>query len=199
MQNLSFSEWTFALKECCIICLLSTCLITCGRRPTGHKVIPVVVVVVVVGVGAETTFKPMYDVWVSSKKPFFYKAHVWFWCPCMILVPKYDFGAHVCSLWWRGSLGPSSKWNRSTKKVKEQKVFFHTMISDWRGTPFFFYDDKGSHPKMKLECETQTAWTSDLISLLWFPNGVWPPPFITRGSHHFLFLLRISAAGHWTR
>ncbi len=39
-------------------------LFTCGRRSTGHRVIPVVfvvvVVVVVVGIGAETTFKPMY-------------------------------------------------------------------------------------------------------------------------------------------
>ena len=43
---------------------VSFVLFTCGRRPTGHRVIPVVVVVVVVvvGVGAETTFKPMYDV-----------------------------------------------------------------------------------------------------------------------------------------
>ncbi len=59
------------------------------------------------------------------KNLIFHKAPVWYWFPCMILVPKYDFGAHVCSLWWRESLGPSSKWNRSTKKIKEQKVFLH--------------------------------------------------------------------------
>ncbi len=40
-------------------------LFTCGRRSTGHRVIPVVVVVVVVvvvGIAAETTFKPMYGI-----------------------------------------------------------------------------------------------------------------------------------------
>ena len=86
-----------------LFCTFTT-VFSCGRRPTGHRVIPVVVVVVV-GIGAETTFKPMYDVWVSSEKPLFFPkpiydfgAHVWFWYTRMILVPMYDFGAHVCSL-----------------------------------------------------------------------------------------------------
>ncbi len=118
------------------------------------------------------------------------------------------------------------------------KNVFYTMILHWRGTPFYFYDERGSHPKMKLECETQTTWTSDLIFPLWFQNWVWPPfitkeegtpplrppplflfitgggtphpEIIVRDNHlateapginhfHFMFLLRISAAGHWTK
>ena len=51
-------EGNFWFHGCLLVRLLF--LFTCGRRPTGHRVIPVVVVVV--GVGAETTFKPMYDV-----------------------------------------------------------------------------------------------------------------------------------------
>ena len=57
---------------------------TCGRRPTGHRVIPVVVfvvvfVVVVVGVGAETTCKHMYGLCIIRRENKFLPAT----CPCM--------------------------------------------------------------------------------------------------------------------
>ena len=109
------------------------------------------------------------------------------------------------------------------KRSRNKGGFFILWFQIEEGPPFFFYHERGSHPKMRLEWETQT-WTSDSISPLWFQNGVWPTPppvFISRGvtphpeiivrdnhlanespgiNHfHFLFLLKISAAGHWTK
>ena len=142
--------------------------------------------------------------WVSRKNLIFQK-NVWFWCPCMLTVMKEVPLQNEIVV---------QKRSRNTN-------FFHTMISDWRGTPLFFYDERGPHPKMKLCVKHRLP-----EPVTWFPyndfrmgcdrlamkrGGVTPhPEIIVRDNHlatespginhfHFLFLLRISDAGYWTK
>ncbi len=100
-------------------------IFTCGCRPTSHRVIPVVVVVVVVGVGAETTFKPMYDVWVSSEKPLFFPK------------PIYDFGGLANK--WRLERLPQNRRRggrvNNGERVKEDRVITRVRSKEtcWSG------------------------------------------------------------------
>ena len=82
------------------------------------------------------------------KKHFFYKAHVWFWCPCMIGVLMYDFGAHAwfwCPCMHTVMKGvPLQNENIVQKRSRNKSVFYHFSTSDpgccccWGGITFLW-------------------------------------------------------------